>query len=141
MFSAVVWRAAVFGGGRFNLGGIQDMGKSIKETAVISQGAQEEPLLQKRQWLRLILRAVLWLAGAVVFSAAGSWLILGGVYRDILPFYAVAYVLAALMYFRCSGRLAADAAGTCIGAVRRTLFFIWLFSGVCGLPLLIARLL
>ena len=45
MFSAVVRRAAVFGGGRFNLGGIQDMGKSIKETAVISQGAQGEPLL------------------------------------------------------------------------------------------------
>lgn len=90
------------------------MGKSIKETAVISQGAQGEPLLRKRQRLRLILRAVLWLAGAAVFSAAGSWLILGGVYRDILPFYAVAYVLAALMYFRCSGRLAADDAGTCI---------------------------
>ena len=54
------------------------MGKSIKETAVISQGAQGEPLLRKRQRLRLILRAVLWLAGAAVFSAAGSWLILGG---------------------------------------------------------------
>ena len=116
------------------------MGKSIKETAVISQGAQGEPLLRKRQRLRLILRAVLWL-GAAVFSAAGSWLILGGVYRDILPFYAVAYVLAALMYFRCSGRLAADDAGTCIGAVRRTLFFIWLYSGVCGIPFLIAGLL
>ena len=71
VFSAVVRRAAVLGGGRFNLGGIQDMGKSIKETAVISQGAQGEPLLRKRQRLRLILRAVLWLAGAVVFSAAG----------------------------------------------------------------------
>ena len=58
-----------------------------------------------------------------------------------LPFYAVAYVLAALMYFRCSGRLAADDAGTCIGAVRRTLFFIWLYSGVCGIPFLIAGLL
>ena len=113
------------------------MGKIIKETAVISQGAQGEPLLRKRQRLRLILRAVLWLAGAAVFSAAGSWLILGGVYRDILPFYAV----AALMYFRCSGRLAADDAGTCIGAVRRTLFFIWLYSGVCGIPFLIAGLL
>ena len=117
------------------------MGKSIKETAVISQGAQGEPLLRKRQRLRLILRAVLWLTGAAVFSAAGSWLILRGVYLDILPFYAVAYVLAALMYFRCSGRLAADAAGTCIGAVRRTLFFIWLYSGVCGIPFLIAGLL
>lgn len=117
------------------------MGKIIKETAVISQGAQGEPLLRKRQRLRLILRAVLWLAGTAVFSAAGSWLILGGVYRDILPFYAVAYVLAALMYFRCSGRLAADDAGTCIGAVRRTLFFIWLYSGVCGIPFLIAGLL
>ena len=117
------------------------MGKIIKETAVISQGAQGEPLLRKRQRLRLILRAALWLAGAAVFSAAGSWLILGGVYRDILPFYAVAYVLAALMYFRCSGRLTADDAGTCIGAVRRTLFFIWLYSGVCGIPFLIAGLL
>ena len=117
------------------------MGKIIKETAVISQGAQGELLLRKRQRLRLILRAVLWLAGAAVFSAAGSWLILGGVYRDILPFYAVAYVLAALMYFSCSGRLTADDSGTWIGAVRRTLFFIWLYSGVCGIPFLIAGLL
>ncbi len=117
------------------------MGKSIKETAVISQGAQGEPLLRKRQRLRLILRAVLWLAAAAASPAAGSSLLLGGVYRDILPFSAVAYVLAALMYFRCSGRLAADDAGTCIGAVRRTLFFIWLYSGVCGIPFLIAGLL
>lgn len=47
------------------------MGKIIKETAVISQGAQGEPLLRKRQRLRLILRAVLWLAGAAVFPRRG----------------------------------------------------------------------
>ena len=117
------------------------MGKNIKETAVISQGAQGEPSLRKGQRLRLMMRSALWLAGAGVLSASASWLIRGGFSRDILPFYAVAYVLAALMYFRCSGRMAADDAGTCIGAVRRTLFFIWLYSGVCGIPFLIAGLL
>ena len=111
------------------------MGKNIKKTVVISQSKQREPLLRKWQRLRL------WLAGAFLFPAAGSWLILKGVYRDILPFYAAAYVLAVLMYFRCSGQLATDDDGTCIGAVRRTLFFIWLYSGVCGIPFLIASLL
>ena len=88
--------------------------------------------MRKGQRLRLMMRAALWLAGAAVFSAAGSWLILGGVYRDILPFYAAAYVLAALMYFRCSGRLTAGCRNVHQGRPADVVFYMAVQRGLRG---------